>query len=118
MEPLINPWAFYVVDLLTGIKAAVWVVMAGCVGFFTYYMCEYEMYNVTETKKTKCVKVCTWAAIMFGLFGLAQIVIPDKTTCYQMLAASYVTADNIQAVQNNVVDFVRQIADGLAKAKK
>lgn len=118
MEPIINPWVFYVIDLLAGIKAAVWVVMIGCVGTFMYFAINYEMYDATEAKKTKCVKVCTWAAVMFVLFGSAQIVIPDKTTCYQMLAASYVTADNIQTVQNNVVEFVVKIADGLAKVKK
>lgn len=37
MEPLINPWVFYVIDLLAGIKAAVWFVMVGCVGVFMYY---------------------------------------------------------------------------------
>lgn len=118
MEPLINPWVFYVIDLLAGIKAAVWVVMIGCVGTFMYFAINYEMYNDTEAKKKKCVKICTAAVAMFVLCGLAQIVIPAKTACYQMLAASYVTPDNIGAVQNNVVDFVGRIAEQLAKVRK
>lgn len=118
MEPLINPWVFYVIDLLAGIKAAVWCVMIGCIGTFMWFACAREMYNATQSQKEKCVKICTAAAVAFGLCGAVQILIPDKTTCYQMLAASYMTPDNIGAVQNNVVDFVRQIADGLAKVKK
>ena len=47
-----------------------------------------------------------------------KIFIPDETVLYKMLIANYVTPDNIGAAQNNVVNFVGQIAEQLAKLNK
>lgn len=45
------------------------------------------------------------------------MVIPDKETCLAMLAVYYITPDNIQTVQGNIVDFVEQLANAVKGVK-
>lgn len=118
MEPLINPWVFYYIEVLDRLSTGIAVGMFACVAVVTVSGMDYYGFDVTETTKRRCVKMIKAAVVLFFLFGSVQILIPDKKTMYQMLAASYVTENNIQTVQNNVVEFIGKIADGLAKAKK
>ncbi|WP_289050675.1 hypothetical protein [uncultured Acidaminococcus sp.] len=94
------------------------VFMAICVGVFVFEGMEYMEFDVTEKEKAQYVKTATMAGVLFLTAGIVNILLPDEMVMYKMLAASYVTPDNIGAVQHNVVDFVGQIADGLAKVKK
>lgn len=48
---------------------------------------------------------------MFLAAGVVLILLPNETVMYKMLIANYVTPDNIGTVQNNVVDFVGNIAE-------
>ena len=48
---------------------------------------------------------------------LASILIPDRQTMVQMLVASYVTPDNVQFIQDNIVQFVSDTAKAIANAK-
>lgn len=118
MEPLINPWVFYYIEVLDRVSTGIAIGMFACVAVATFSGMDYYEFDVPEIRKRRCVKIIKTAVVLFLLFGSAQILIPGKRTMYQMLAARYVIAENIEAVQNNVVDFVGRIADGLAKAKK
>lgn len=118
MEPLINPWVFYYIEVLDRVSTGIAIGMFACVAVATFSGMDYYDFDATETTKRRSKKMIKAAVILFLFFGLAQILIPGKRTMYQMLAARYVTAENIEAVQNNVVDFVGRIADGLAKVKK
>ncbi|MGP2527440.1 hypothetical protein ACTUHY_05675 [Acidaminococcus sp. LBK-2] len=118
MEPIINPWVFYLIGVVDKLSNGLGVFMAACVGVFLFEGMEYMEFDVTEEEKKQYVKTATVAGVLFFVAGIVFILLPDKTVIYQMLAASYVTPDNIGAVQNNVVDFVGQIAEQLAKVNK
>lgn len=118
MEPLINPWVFYYIEVLDRFSMGLVAGMVTCAAIVLFAGCAYYDYDATETVKRRNVKRIKAAVILFLLFGAVQILIPDKKTMYQMLAASYVTENNIQTVQNNVVEIIGKIADGLAKVKK
>lgn len=118
MEPIINPWVFYYIEVLDRLSTGIAVGMFVCVAVVTFSGMDYYDFDTTETTKRRCKKMIKAAVMLFLLFGAVQILIPDKKTMYQMLAASYVTENNIQTVQNNVVEFIGKIADGLAKVKK
>lgn len=57
-----------------------------------------------------------WLSLAFTL-ALICVLIPSKDTMYQMLIAAYATPDNIQYLEKNVVQFVMDTAEALAKAK-
>ena len=118
MEPIINPWVFYYIEVLDRLSTGIAVGMFACVAVVTLSAMGYYDFDVTEIRKRRCVKNIKAAVVLFLLFGAVNIFIPDKKTMYQMLAAGYVTPGNIEAVQTNVVDFVRKIADGLEQVKK
>lgn len=118
MEPIINPWVFYLIGVVDKLHNGLVVFMAMCVGVFVFEGMEYMDFCSTEKQKEQYVKNATMAGVLFLAAGIVLILLPDKTIMYKMLTASYVTPDNIGAIQNNVVDFVGKIAEQLAKANK
>lgn len=53
-----------------------------------------------------------------SVFLMIAILIPRQETMYKMLVATYITPDNIGAVQSNVVEFIGRVAEQLVKLKK
>jgi hypothetical protein len=45
------------------------------------------------------------------------IFIPSKDTLLAMLAMQYITPDNIQMVQGNIVEFIKQISEAVQNGK-
>lgn len=118
MEPIINPWVFYLIGVVDKLSNGLAVFMAACFSVFLFEGMGYMGFDVTEKEKEKYVKNATMAGVLFLVAGIVLILLPDKTVMYKMLTASYVTPDNIGAAQNNVVNFVGQIAEQLAKLNK
>lgn len=118
MEPIINPWVFYLIGVVDKLHNGLLVFMAICVGVFVFEGMEYMGFDVTEKEKAQYVKTATMAGVLFLAAGIVFILVPDKTVLYKMLIANYVTPENIGTVQNNVVDFVGHIAEQLAKVNK
>ena len=44
---------------------------------------------------------------------LVAVLIPNEKTVWMMIGASYMTPDNITAVQDNLVNFAEQIAKAI-----
>lgn len=118
MEPIISPWVFYLIGVVDKLHTGLLVFMAMCAGTFVFEGLEYMDFCSTEKQKEQYVKTATIAGVMFLVAGIVSIFVPDETVLYKMLTASYVTPDNIGGVQNNIVDFVSQIAEQLAKVNK
>lgn len=118
MEPIINPWVFYLIGVIDKLHTGLLVFMAMCVVVFVFEGMEYMEFDVPEEEQARYVKTATIAGVLFLVAGIVEIFIPDETVLYKMLIANYVTPDNIGTVQNNVVDFVGKIAEQLAKVNK
>lgn len=118
MEPIISPWVFYLIGVVDKLHTGLLVFMAMCVVVFVFEGMKYMEFDVTEKEKAQYVKTATMAGVLFLAAGIVNIFLPDETVMYKMLATSYITPDNIGAVQNNVVNFVGQIAEQLAKVNK
>lgn len=114
MEPIISPWLIYVVGILLKIKclsAVICVMGLLALGFTGVgYVCEpFETVQFIKPIK-KIIKI----GIVITIFAIVlTLLIPDEKTMIAMIGASYVTPDNIQAVQGNIVDFVHQIAQAI-----
>lgn len=118
MEPIISPWVFYLIGVVDKLHTGLLVFMAMCVVVFVFEGMEYMEFDVPEEEQARYVKTATIAGVLFLVAGIVEIFIPDETVLYKMLTASYLTPDNIGAAQNNVVNFVGQIAEQLAKVNK
>ena len=108
MEPIISPWIVYIVHMLSTIStiATVFFVLSiiGAIlsGLFLVMIDDYEMPKHMHIIFKSCV-------IILIASSIAVIIIPDKQTMLAMLTLSFITPDNIEFVQDNIVDFVKKI---------
>ncbi len=63
------------------------------------------------------MKILKVSSITFLVAIGLLIILPSKDTMLTMLALYYVTPDNIQMVQGNIVDFVGQITQAVKEVR-
>ena len=110
MKPIINPWLFYLVDCLEGLKMVCIIsvpVLVIVIGFLTATI---DDLGRGEEKEEKSYKRTRKIVILFSIFLLIVIpFIPSKETCYKMMVASQITDNNIQKAEDtikNSVDYI------------
>jgi hypothetical protein len=106
MEPIISPWVIYAVQLLNNLRdvAMILFVLSG----IAIVLLALPVIIDDEDLPKKYLKK---AVIIAAICGGMDIIIPNKETMITMIAVSYITPDNIQMVQGNIVDFVKQIME-------
>ena len=115
MQPIINPWLFYLIDVLDSMKIVIWIlliiaVIGGAVLIGKYcYNLEYdepeEPHMLAMYKWVKRCIIITTISIIFILF------IPAKKTSYTMLIMDNITPNNITAAGEPITDTVDYIVD-------
>ena len=110
MTPIINPWLFYLVDCLDGLKMLCILavpVLVIVIGFLTATID--DLCSDQEKEKKSDIRTRT-IVILFSILILVVIpFIPSKETCYKMLIASQITDTNIQKAEDtikNSVDYI------------
>ena len=110
MKPIINPWMFYLVDCLDGLKTLCILtvpVLVIVIGFLTVKIDDFGRGEEKELKSTRRTRKIV---ILFSILLLIVIpFIPSKETCYKMMVASQITDNNIQKAEdtiNNSVDYI------------
>jgi hypothetical protein len=99
MTPIINPWLFYLVDVIGNLKIM-------CCLFPLAILCVVLLWGVcdedtNEEKLTNLFKkwfIVTIVSLTFSLF------LPSKKTCYQMMISSQVTEENIKKAEDVIKD--------------
>lgn len=105
---IVNPWIFYFAEICEGIKTAA-VIFATIA--FVYVLCIYLFYCCGETKTfwwNKKTKIVTIIGIIFMIFA---VTIPSQNTCYKMIIASQVTAENLDKVEDTIERIADYVAD-------
>lgn len=101
MKPIINPWLFYIVDLLDGLKMLcilVVTVLVFAIGIITIIINDLWSDQEEEEKSAKRTRKIL---ILFSILLLVVIpFIPRKETCYKMMIASQITDTNIQKAED------------------
>ncbi len=115
MEPIISPWVFYAINLCATLNFFGGLCLAGNVGATMFLLYGVVDDNIIGAEHEKWVHWFKISLIPLAILVLFELIMPTKEVLYQMLAAYYVTPDNITAVQGNIADFVTQIAKGLSK---
>lgn len=108
MKPIINPWLFYLVDVIGSFRALSILIVLLILISFVIAIVEYDdvMDEVDEVKAIKTIKK---KVIVIALLITFAIFLPSKETCYKMMIASQITDNNIQNAEDVIKDSVDYI---------
>lgn len=118
-EPIINPWLFYLADLVSALQVTLIILSIGLVIGSLLYL--YIWYENTEYKidteeniklrKTwlKGAKTCLISAIITFIVGM---MVPTKKTLYAMTISSALTPDTVQLIYDKTGQTATDILNG------
>lgn len=104
---IVNPWIFYFAGICENLGlVAILVVTFICIYMLIRVVCYYadEMPHWWD----KNFKI---AAIVGFLFLALAVAIPSQSTCYKMIIASQVTAENLDKVEDTIERIADYVAD-------
>ncbi len=114
MEPIINPWVFYLMDIVDSWELIFeFMGVLGCLLFVGFFIAEkvkeYCEYAQSEIEMLKSIrKFLMKLSIPLLILG---ILLPTSSTIYKMIVAKNVTPNNIQIVGDTVEDGIDYIFD-------
>lgn len=111
MKPIINPWLFYLVDVIGNFKSSCFVLLLIVViGFGATVLIEIgETADGLELDTVKVIKTLKRMAVVGVLLMTLNMLLPSKKTCYQMMIASQVTEENVKKAEDVIKDSVDYI---------
>ena len=116
MEPIINPWLIYAANMCGSLKEVATIIAILITLPISIIGINITM-EVNKEDKEFYIRIEKYLIGAFVVLLFLAVAIPTKETCLAMLAAYYITPDNIQAVQGNIVDFVEQLANAVKGIK-
>jgi len=92
MEPIINPWIFYLIELFAEIDSTAFIIaVLGGIGLIAVIVFVIDNWNAEDFRK-----LIKWPAII-TISGLVLMgLIPTEETMIKMLVASFITPDNVE----------------------
>ncbi len=122
MKPIISPLWFYLIGIsenLTGAGMAFGAL--GIIATIILLVCfatEQDVRNPNE-KLVAFFKKNAKRCFIIGLIGIfIAVFVPSEKTCYQMMAASIATPDNIETVVDTTKDGVEWLIDTITEASE
>ena len=118
-EPIINPWLFYLADVVSALKVTLLVLSVGLViGSSVYLVVWYENNEFKsdseeniKLRKTwlKGAKMCLISAIITFIVGM---IVPTKKTLCAMTISSALTPDTVQLIYDKTGQTATDILNG------
>lgn len=118
-EPIINPWLFYLADLVSALKVTLIILSIGLVIGSLLYLCLWYENNELKPdseeniklRKTwlKGAKMCLISAIITFIVGM---MVPKERTLYAMAIASALTPDTVQLIYDKTGETATDILNG------
>lgn len=122
MKPIISPLWFYLIGISGGV-VGVTTALAALLIFSAIIMV--ICYGVEQDCHTPNEKLCSFFKrnakrnfIIGVVCAILATFTPSEKTCYQMMAASIVTPDNIETVINTTKDGVEWLIDTITEASE
>ena len=122
MKPIINPLWFYLIGISNNLSGVGFTlgflgILATVIMVIAYAM-EHDMSHPNE-KLISFFKKNSKRCFIIGLIGiLISTFTPSEKTCYQMMAASIVTPDNVETVIDTTKDGVEWLIDTITEASE
>lgn len=122
MEPIINPMLIYLIGFCQDLKFFLLsVFLLSLLPTIIYILSAVVYIGANDADDKEEIKYYIKKTIIFSIISfvlwLLFAIIPSRQTALAMLATYYITPDNIQIVQGNIVEFVRQIIDAVGVVK-
>lgn len=124
---IINPWIFYLIEVLNGLKevsvVAIFttIIMLICIGIATLWLRSEDSFYRSD-KNASTIKAYIRAfkklSIVACVITSVYIVTPSEETMYKMLAAQYVTYENVDKATESIKEGVDYIFKKLNKEDK
>ena len=121
-EPIINPWLFYLTDLVSALKVTLIILSNGLVIgslFYLYIWYENNKFNRDSEENIKLrktwlkgAKMCLISAIITFIVGM---MVPKERTLYAMAIASALTPDTVQLIYDKTGETATDILNGGAE---
>lgn len=119
MKPIINPWLFYIVDVIDNFKSACFIlILIIVIAFGAIFLIEIgEAADELELDEVKVIKTIKRMVVVVVLLITFNMLLPSKKTCYQMMIASQVTDNNIQKAEDVIKGSVDYIFEKINEGK-
>lgn len=119
MKPIINPWLFYIVDVIDNFKSACFIlILLIVIAFGAIFLIEIgEDADGVELDEVKVIKTLKRMVVVVVLLITFNMLLPSKKTCYQMMIASQVTDNNIQKAEDVIKGSVDYIFEKINEGK-
>lgn len=118
-EPIINPWLFYLADLVSALKVTLIILSIGLVigsGLYLVAWDENREYRSNSEENIKLrktwlkgAKMCLISAIITFIVGM---IVPTKETLYAMTISSALTPDTVQLIYDKTGETATDILNG------
>lgn len=118
-EPIINPWLFYLADVVSALKVILIILSIGLVIGSLVYLAVWHENNELKPdseeniklRKTwlKGAKMCLISAIITFIVGM---MVPKERTLYAMAIASALTPDTVQLIYDKTGETATDILNG------
>lgn len=121
-EPIINPWVFYLINLLSNLDGIVLVCIILC-GISVAILGLVSIFSISDEDDCDYhlhITVVSWfkrVLILFMIFAVITALIPSKETMYTMLVADQVTYENVDALGDGAKDTVDYIFDKIEEVQ-
>lgn len=115
-EPIINPWAFYLISLcdkVSAVSIAVALVLVGLAVLLTIGMVDD---GDPADKSLRKMVVILYA--VGGVFALLAVFVPSGTTVTAMVAANNITPETVAAVGQTVTEAAEAITQVIVQTIK
>ena len=119
MKPIINPWLFYIVDVIDNFKSACFIlILIIVIAFGAIVLIEVgEAADELELDEVKVIKTLKRMVAVVVLLITFNMLLPSKKTCYQMMIASQITDNNIQKAEDTIKKSVDYIFEKINEGK-
>jgi heme/copper-type cytochrome/quinol oxidase subunit 2 len=120
MQPIINPWLFYLVDFVGNLEVILWalfivlVLVAVTALIIWTYIADGNTYNSEkedEAAKKRFIKMFKTTLIPIALTAILIALTPSAKTIYTMIIVDNITPNNLATVGDSVQDTVDYIVD-------
>lgn len=118
-EPIINPWLFYLADLVSALKVTLIILSIGLIFGSMLYLAAWnenrehrsDSEENIKLRKTwlKGAKICIVSAIITFIVGM---IVPTKKTLYAMAIASALTPNTVQLIYDKTGETATDILNG------
>lgn len=117
MQPIINPWIFYLIDILDSLSFIATGIIIGA--FFMIFIGGLNIsttISIDDERRGK--KMVKWGMIIALISTPILVLTPSKDTMYTMLASSMVTEDNLDKATKAIQDGVDYIFEKIEGEEK